>query len=86
MAMGAGRLRAAAGGVIGLVEEGDEIAIDVAKRTLELRVSETELTKRRQSWQPLPPKVRTGYLARYAEQVSSAARGAVVEAKPETGS
>ncbi|MBN1459015.1 MAG: dihydroxy-acid dehydratase [Armatimonadetes bacterium] len=77
---------AASGGVIGLVQEGDEIAIDVAKRTLELKVADTELEQRRKNWQPLPPKVKTGYLARYAQQVSSAARGAVVEAKAETGS
>jgi dihydroxy-acid dehydratase len=77
---------AALGGPIGLVQEGDRIAIDVAKRALELKVPEAELAQRRSDWKPLPPKVKTGYLARYAEQVSSAARGAVVEAKPEADS
>ncbi len=70
---------AAAGGTIGLVEEGDEILIDVAQRQIELKVSEGELEKRRENWKPRPPKVTTGYLARYARQVSSAAQGAVVE-------
>jgi len=70
---------AAAGGAIGLVQEGDEIAIDIDKRKIELKVSETELAQRRKTTKPLPPKVTTGYLARYARQVTSAARGAVVE-------
>jgi len=72
---------AAAGGVIGLVQEGDEIAIDVSERTIELKVSEDELAARRKTWKPLPAKITTGYLARYARQVSSAAQGAVVEAE-----
>ena len=70
---------AAVGGAIGLVREGDEIFIDVDARKLELKVSESELAERRRSWKALPPKVATGYLARYAQQVTSAARGAVVE-------
>jgi len=71
---------AAAGGPIGLVAEGDEIVIDVNRRRIELRVSADELQKRRRRWRPLPPKVTGGYLARYAAQVSSAARGAVMQA------
>ena len=71
---------AAVGGTIGLVQEGDEIAIDVSERTIELKVSNDELAARRKTWKPLPPKITTGYLARYARQVSSAARGAVLEA------
>jgi dihydroxy-acid dehydratase len=70
---------AAAGGPIGLVQEDDEILIDVDKRKIELKVSKTELAQRRKSWKPLPPKITTGYLARYARQVTSAAQGAVVE-------
>jgi dihydroxy-acid dehydratase len=70
---------AAAGGLIGLVQEGDEIAIDIDARKIELKVSEAELAQRRKTTKPLPPKVTTGYLARYARQVTSAARGAVVE-------
>jgi len=69
---------AAAGGTIGLVRDGDEIAIDVNRRMIQLRVKATELKERRKSWKPLPPKVTTGYLARYATQVSSAAEGAVM--------
>ncbi|HUU54663.1 MAG TPA: dihydroxy-acid dehydratase, partial [Armatimonadota bacterium] len=75
---------AAAGGVIGLVQEGDEIVIDVPERKIELKVSDDELARRRQTWKPLPPKITTGYLARYARQVSSAAQGAVVEAEAQT--
>jgi dihydroxy-acid dehydratase len=74
---------AAVGGPIGLVQEGDEIAIDLDQRKIELRVSEQELAKRRSSWKPLAPKILTGYLARYAQQVSSAAQGAVMEAEAE---
>jgi dihydroxy-acid dehydratase len=69
---------AAVGGTIGLVEEGDEILIDVNRRKLELRVPASELRARRRNWQPLPPKVTTGYLARYAAQVTSASQGAVM--------
>jgi len=71
---------AAVGGPIALVQEGDEILIDVNRRKIDLRVKAAELRERRRAWRPLPPKVTTGYLARYAEQVSSAARGAVVTA------
>ena len=72
---------AAAGGVIGLVQEGDEIAMDVSERTIELKVSDDELAERRKTWKPPAPKITTGYLARYARQVSSAAQGAVVKAE-----
>ena len=71
---------AAVGGLIGLVQEGDEILIDVNRRKLELRVKASELRERRKSWRSLPPKVQTGWLARYAAQVSSAAQGAVMSA------
>jgi len=69
---------AAVGGAMGLVEEGDEILIDVNRRKIELRVPASVLRERRKRWQPLPPKVTTGYLARYAAQVTSAATGAVM--------
>jgi dihydroxy-acid dehydratase len=59
---------AAAGGVIGLVQEGDEIHFDLDQRRVELAVSDQELDKRRRSWKPLPPKVTGGYLARYAAE------------------
>jgi dihydroxy-acid dehydratase len=68
---------AADGGVIGLLEEGDIIAIDIEGRTINVRLSEEDLAKRRLTWKPLPPKVTTGYLARYARLVDSAASGAI---------
>lgn len=70
---------AAAGGAIGLVEEGDIIRIDIPARRLDLKIDEGELAKRREKWKPLPPKIKTGYLARYAKLVSSASSGAVLE-------
>ncbi|MEW6258749.1 MAG: dihydroxy-acid dehydratase [Thermodesulfobacteriota bacterium] len=66
------------GGPIALVREGDRIRIDIPAKTLSLLVSEQELASRKAAWQPPEPRIRTGYLARYARQVSSAARGAVV--------
>ena len=70
---------AAAGGLIALVEEGDRIAIDIPKCTIELKVDEETLAKRKAAWVCSEPKVKTGYLARYAKLVSSANKGAVVE-------
>ncbi len=69
---------AASGGPIGLVREGDKIAIDIAKHHIELLVSEEELAKRRAEWVCPEPKVKTGYLARYAKLVSSADKGAIL--------
>ena len=64
---------------IGLVEEGDMISIDIPNCSIELEVSDEELAKRKAAWVCPEPRVKTGYLARYAKQVSSAARGAVLE-------
>jgi dihydroxy-acid dehydratase len=69
---------AAAGGVIALVEEGDLIAIDISNCKVELKVSEEELERRRANWKAPEPRVKTGYLARYANLVSSADKGAVL--------
>ncbi len=69
---------AADGGPIALVEEGDPIEIDIPERKLNLLVAEEELEKRRQAWQPREPRIKSGYLARYAKQVSSGATGAVL--------
>jgi dihydroxy-acid dehydratase len=69
---------AAAGGPIALVREGDIISIDIDAGKLELEVSDEELAKRRAAWKPREPNVRTGWLARYAALVSSAADGAVL--------
>jgi dihydroxy-acid dehydratase len=71
---------AAAGGVIGVVEVGDPISLDIPAKRLELLVSEDELDRRRASWEPKPPSVEGGYLARYAAMVSSASDGAVLMA------
>ena len=70
---------AASGGPIGLVHEGDIIAIDIANKTIELKVSDEELEERRKTWVCPEPKVKTGYLARYAKLVSSADKGAILE-------
>ncbi|SMC16974.1 dihydroxyacid dehydratase [Desulfacinum hydrothermale DSM 13146] len=70
---------AAAGGPIALVEEGDEIVIDIPGKKLELKVDEATLEARRARWQPKEPRIRHGYLARYARMVTSGAQGAVLE-------
>ena len=70
---------AASGGNIALVEEGDLIEIDIPACRVELLVSESELSRRRDAWVCPEPKVKTGYLARYARMVSSADKGAILE-------
>ena len=65
--------------MIGLIEEGDVIAIDIPSGKLELKVDDATLAKRRETWVCPPPNVTKGYLARYAKLVSSANKGAVVE-------
>ena len=70
---------AASGGPIGLVEEGDLIAIDIPAHSITLKVSDEELEARRAKWVCPEPKIKTGYLARYAKMVSSADRGAILE-------
>lgn len=69
---------AAVGGPIGLIEEGDDILIDIPKKKLELLVDESTLARRRESWMPREPRVKSGYLARYARMVTSGARGAIL--------
>ncbi len=69
---------AASGGPIGLVREGDTIEIDIPGRTITLHVDDAELARRKADFKPLPPKVDTGWLVRYAKLVSSAAQGAVL--------
>ena len=70
---------AASGGPIGLVQEGDIIAIDIPNRSICMKVSEEELARRQETWICPEPKIKTGYLARYAKMVSSADRGAILE-------
>ena len=69
---------AAAGGTIALVEEGDTISIDIANNRITLDVPDDVLAARRAAWVCPPPKVTTGYLARYAKLVSSADKGAIL--------
>ena len=71
---------AMAGGPIALIEDGDIIDIDIPNRKLELRVSDEELAKRKAAWVKPEPKIKTGYLSRYAKLTTSASKGAVVTA------
>ena len=68
---------AAAGGPIGLIEEGDIISIDMNNNTLNVEVDETVLAKRRENFRPVVKDVPNGYLRRYRELVTSANTGAV---------
>ncbi|QTQ16617.1 dihydroxy-acid dehydratase [Treponema parvum] len=70
---------AAVGGPIALVREGDKITIDINAYKITLEVSDEELAKRREEWKAPPPKVKDGYLSRYAKLVSSADKGAVLQ-------
>jgi dihydroxy-acid dehydratase len=70
---------AAAGGPIALIHNGDMIAIDLERRTLEVKLSDEELARRRQAWRPVRPKVNYGWLQRYAAMVTSASTGAVLK-------
>lgn len=72
---------AAVGGPIALIEEGDIISINIPANTINVKVSDEELAKRKENWIPKEPKVKTGYLARYASMVTSADRGAILEIK-----
>jgi len=71
---------AAAGGPIALVQDGDRIRLDIPQRQLELLVDDAELARRRANWVAPEPKIKTGWLARYAKVVTSAHTGAICEA------
>ncbi len=71
---------AAEGGPIALIKDGDRILLDITNRKLELLVDETTLAERRNQWRPPEPKIKTGWLARYAKVVTSAYTGAVMTA------
>lgn len=75
---------AAAGGPIALIEPGDCIEIDIPARRLTLKITDSELARRRSAWRVPAPKVTSGYLARYAAMVSSADEGAVLRLPPTT--
>ncbi|WP_022663665.1 dihydroxy-acid dehydratase [Desulfospira joergensenii] len=68
---------AADGGLIAVVKEKDEIKIDIPGKRIELLVSEDEISRRFKEWKKPEPKIKKGYMARYARQVSSAGQGAV---------
>jgi dihydroxy-acid dehydratase len=68
---------AAAGGIIALVEEGDIISIDIPSHRLELLVEEVRLTERKRKWINPEPRIKTGYMKRYADLVQSASSGAI---------
>ncbi|MBQ8138623.1 MAG: dihydroxy-acid dehydratase [Lachnospiraceae bacterium] len=70
---------AAVGGPIALVREGDIISINIPEMTLNMKVSDEELARRRAEWKPVDKGEVTGYLARYRELVTSGNRGAVLE-------
>lgn len=70
---------AAEGGVIGLLEDGDIISIDINNAKLDVKLSDEVLEERRKNFKPLEPKIKEGYLARYAKLVSSAAEGAILK-------
>ncbi|GAB4261072.1 dihydroxy-acid dehydratase [Thermincola ferriacetica] len=70
---------AAEGGPIAIVQEGDIIEIDIPNGKLNIRLSDEEIKERLSRWQPPAPKVKKGYLARYAKMVTSASTGAVLK-------
>ena len=72
---------AAAGGPIGLIREGDIIQVNIPEHSLNVKVSDEELAARREGWQPKEPKVKTGYLARYAKLVTDSCHGAVLKSE-----
>nr|WP_320192833.1 dihydroxy-acid dehydratase [uncultured Desulfobacter sp.] len=68
---------AAQGGLIAFVNEGDQISIDIPNKTIELLVPEEELAQRKADWKKPEPKIKKGYMARYAKMVTSAGNGAI---------
>ena len=70
---------AAVGGPIALIEEGDIIKIDINNNSINVDLTDEELAARKAKWQPTEPNVKTGYLNRYAQLVTSANKGAVLK-------
>jgi len=70
---------ASSGGPIGLLKDGDIISIDIPNRKIDVRLSKSEMEKRRKNWKMVPPKIKTGYLSRYLRLVSSADKGAILK-------
>lgn len=69
---------AAAGGPIGLVQDGDEVELDIPNKRLAVLISEEEMARRQEDWTPPASRVTGGYLARYVKAVASASEGAVL--------
>ncbi|MGD0335504.1 MAG: dihydroxy-acid dehydratase [Candidatus Omnitrophota bacterium] len=69
---------ASSGGPIAILRDGDIISIDIPNRKIEVRLSASEIQRRFKNWKPVPPKIKTGYLARYSKLVSSADKGAIL--------
>jgi len=69
---------AAEGGLIGLLEDGDVIRIDIPGRRIEAKLSEAEIARRRAAWKPFEPRVKSGWLRRYSLMVQNASAGAVL--------
>ncbi len=69
---------AAAGGLIAILKDGDIINIDILNCKIEVELEKAEIEKRFKGWKAIPPKIKTGYLARYSKLVSSADKGAVL--------
>lgn len=67
------------GGTIAIIKDGDRIKIDIPKRKIELMLSDKEIKERLSRWKPPEPKIKKGYLSRYARMVSSAGSGAVMK-------
>ena len=68
---------AAEGGIIGLIEDGDTIEIDIPAKKLALRVDDATIARRRAAWALPEPKIKEGYVYRYSKMVTSASTGAV---------
>ena len=69
---------AANGGTIALVKDGDKIRIDIPNRSIELLVDDNELQQRQAGLKPFEPKIKSGYLYKYAKNVQDASHGAIV--------
>jgi dihydroxy-acid dehydratase len=70
---------AAEGGLIGIVQDGDPILIDIPNHKIELKISAEEIDKRVRLWKKPPPRMNFGWLARYQKMVTNAAQGAVLK-------
>ena len=70
---------AALGGPIAFIQEGDLVSIDIPNCKIDMQVDEAVLAARKAAWVCPEPRIKTGYLARYAKLVTSAAKGAVLE-------